>query len=262
MSTTKQGHIQRGFVTLDQVVKSALMDIGASMERYEQFRHWVIDGYLDFHLDLAQEVKTAYLPLTAWKSIELPLDYVDFVQIGVVVNGEIRVFTNDERIALPDQNLLESDPPEPTEEEIVPDPSNPNKYYFYNWNSRGEDPGQLYGLTVKGNGVGYFKMNPERREIQFSPRVKGDTSIYLEYISDGINPSEKTVVNIYAAKLLKLYAHWQRHKYSKSSNQAEKKEAKDDYWNEYYKVQNRIQKVSAADVLEVMRDSYRLVQSI
>lgn len=265
MSTTKQGHVQRGFVTLDQVVKSALMDIGESMHRYEQFRHWVIEGYLDFHLDLAQEVKTAYLPLTAWKSVQLPLDYVDFVQIGIVVNGEIRVFTNDDRIALPDQDLIQADPPTPTEEETLPNTNYPydaSRYYFYNLTNRGEDPGQLYGLTVKGNGVGYYRINTERREIQFSPKVAGDTSIYLEYISDGINPCEKTVVNIYAAKLLKLYAHWQRHTYSKSSTGLEKREAKDNYWNEFYKVQNRIQKITAADVLEVMRDSYRLIQSV
>lgn len=261
MSEIKEGNRQRGIVTIDSVVRSYLMDIGAGMERYEQAKHWVLEGYRDFHFDLAQEIKTAYLTLTPWKAVELPIDYVDFVMIGVNINGDIRVFTNDERIALPDEAIIDGDPDAATEEGDLPLETTGQRIHFYNVNSRGEDAGQLYGLLVKNNGVGYYKINSERREIQFSPHVKGDTTIYLEYISDGINPCEKTVVNIYAAKLLKLYAHWQRHTFAKSSTGLEKREAKDNYWNEFYKVQNRIQKITAADVLEVARDGYKLVQS-
>lgn len=261
MSEITEGNRLRGFVTLDSIIRSALMDIGESIHRYEQFKHWAIEGYRDFHFDLAQEIKTAYLPLTAWKAVELPIDYVDFVMIGVSINGDIRVFTNDDRIALPDEAIIDGDPDDAEEGGDLPLTNTTERVYFYNVNSRGEDAGQLYGLLAKNNGVGYYKMNKERREIQFSPHVNGDTTIYLEYISDGINPCEKTVVNIYAAKLIKLYIHWQRHSFAKSSTHADKREAKDNYWNEFYKVQNRIQKVTVADVLEVARDGYRLVQS-
>lgn len=260
MSEITEGNRQRGIVTLDSVIRSYLMDIGAGMERYEQAKHWVIEGFRDFHFDLSQEIKTAYLPLTAWKAVELPIDYVDFVMIGVNINGDIRVFTNDDRIALPDEAIIDGDPDDAEEEGDLP-LTTTQRMYFYNITSRGEDAGQLYGLLVKNNGVGYYKFNKERREIQFSPHINSDTTIYLEYISDGINPCEKTVVNIYAAKLLKLYAHWQRHSFAKSSTHADKREAKDNYWNEFYKVQNRIQKITAADVLEVARDGYKLVQS-
>ena len=261
MSEITEGNRQRGFVTIDSIVRSALMDINESLHRYEQFKHFAIEGYRDFHFDLSQEIKTAYLPLTPWKALELPIDYVDFVMIGVNTNGDIRVFTNDDRIALPDEAIIDGDPDAATEEGDLPLETTGQRVHFYNVNSRGEDAGQLYGLLVKNNGVGYWKMNPERREIQFSPHVNANTTIYLEYISDGINPCENTVVNIYAAKLIKLYIHWQRHSFAKSSTHADKREAKDNYWNEFYKVQNRIQKITAADVLEVARDGYKLVQS-
>lgn len=261
MSEITEENRQRGFVSLDSCIRNALMDIGESMHRYEQFKKWAIDGYREFHFDLAQEIKTAYLPLTAWKALELPIDYVDFVLIGVNMNGDIRVFTNDDRIALPDQALIDGDPEDAEEGGDLPLTTTGQRIYFYNITSRGEDAGQLYGMLVKNNGVGYWKMNSERREIQFSPHVNADTIIYLEYISDGINPCEKTVVNVYAGKLIELYIHWQRHSFAKSSTHADKKEAKDNYWNQFYKVQNRIQKITAADVLEVARDGYKLVQS-
>lgn len=261
MSEIKEGNRQRGFVTLDQCIRNALMDISAGMERYEQFKKWAIDGYREFHFDLVQEIKTAYLLLIAWKAVELPIDYVDFVLIGVNINQDVRVFTNDDRIALPDQAIIDGDPDAAEEGGDLPLETTGQRIHFYNVTSRGEDAGQLYGLLVKNNGVGYYKINSERREIQFSPHVKGDTTIYLEYISDGINPCEKTVVNIYAGKLIELYIHWQRHSFAKSSTHADKREAKDNYWNQFYKVQNRIQKITAADVLEVARDGYKLVQS-
>ncbi len=263
MSQITEGDRLRGVVTLDSCIRSAIMDIGASIERYEQFKHWAIEGYRQFHFDLAQEIKTVSLDLTAWKAIEWPIDYVDWVMVGVVIDNQIRVFTHDDRISLyradedldgyPDA-LVTTSPP--AVQESVP-------YWFWNnRNSQGQDTGQLYGLTVKDNGIGYFKPNRERREFQFSPSVDATRPVYLEYITDGYDPCEKTMVNVYAARLIKLFIHWQRHEYAKSSNGMEKERAKDMYDKELYKVQDRIQKITIADVLEAARDGYRLIDSI
>jgi hypothetical protein len=258
MAEIVQQNRVRGVVTLDSIIRSALMDIGAGMERYEQFKHWSIEGHRMFFFDHAKEIKTVKLPLTAWKAIELPIDYVDYAMIGVVVDNEIQVFTNDNRISLyhADEDPLDGDPDERTATT-----TEASTYHFYNITSRGEDSGQLYGLTVKDNGVGYFKMNRERREIQFSPHVDGDTQIYLEYISDSYDPCETTMVNVYAARLIKLFIHWQRHEFSKSSTGMERERAKDMYDKELFKVQSRLSEITVADVLEAARDGYRLISS-
>lgn len=263
MSQITEGDRPRGIVTLDSCIRSAIMDIGAGMERYETFKHWAIEGYRQFHFDLAAEVKTTKLTLTAWKAVELPIDFVDWVFIGVIVDNQIRVFTHDDRISIFREDGDEDGEIDELETTATPSIQESVPYWFWNnRNSQGQDAGQLYGLTVKENGVGYFKMNPERREIQFSPSVDSDTEIYLEYISDGFNPNEQTMVNIYAAKLIKLYIHWMRHEFAKSSNGMEKERAKDMYDRELYKVQNRIQKITVDDVLEAARDGYRLIQSL
>lgn len=263
MSQIQEIDIPRGVVTLDSVIRSYLMDFGAGLERYEQGKHWILEGYKEFNFDLAAEIKTVALDLTAWKAISLPLDYVDFVVIGVVIDNKIRVFTHDDRISLYRPDDDEDGVTDPIVTTASPDIPADVPFYFWNAvNSQGEDTGQLYGLTVKHNGQGYYKFNTERREIQFSPAVDGNTKIYLEYISDGVNPNAQTVVNAYAAKLLKLYGHWMRHTFSKSSTMAEKALAKDMYQKEFFKVQNRIQKVTVDDVLEVMRDAYALVKTV
>lgn len=240
------------------------MDISAGMERFEQFKHFAIEGLRELHMDLLQEVKTVKLPLTSWKAIELPVDFVDWAILGVVVNNSIQCFTNDERISLFREDADEDgviDALVAPVEHPVGDVLGDRLYFLNQYNSNGEYTGQLYGLTVKDNGQGYYKMNKERREIQFSPNIDGSTMIYMEYISDGYNPQVSTVVNVYAAKLVKLYIHWMRLNYAKSSTIAEKEEAKRMYYTEYGKVQNRLNPITVADVLECARDGYRLISS-
>ncbi len=258
MAEIVQQNRQRGFVTLDTCIRNALMDIGAGMERYEVFKKWAIDGYRTFHFDMAKEVKTIQLELTAWKAIQLPIDFVDWAMIGIVVDGQVQVLLNDPRISLyhPDDDPIDGDP---DDRSATDDDS--SQYYFYNVTSRGEDAGQLYGLQAKDNSVGYWKMNRERREIQLSLHVDSSTPVYLEYISDGYDPCNTTSVNVYAAKLIELYIHWQRHEFSKSSTGLQKDRAKDMYDKELFKVQSRLFELTVADVLDSARDGYSLISS-
>jgi hypothetical protein len=183
--------------------------------------------------------------------------------IGVVIDNKVRVFTHDDRISLyrPDED--EDGVTDPITTTATPQVYDSIPFWF--WNNRtvqGEDSGAFYGLTVKDNGVGYYKFNPERKEIQFSPSVDSSTPIYLEYISDGIDPCEKTMVNIYAAKLIKLYIHWQRNEFAKSANGMEKERAKEMYNRELFKVQARLNAITVDEVLDAARQGYRLVQSL
>jgi len=258
MAEIVQQNKQRGVVTLDSIIRSALMDIGTDMSRYEQFKHWAIEGYRMFRFDHSREVKTIILELTAWKAVQLPIDFVDWAMIGIVVNGQVQVILNDPRISLyhPDEDPIDGDP---DDRSATDDDS--SQYYFYNVTSRGEDAGQLYGLQAKDNGVGYWKMNHERREIQLSLHVDSTTPVYLEYITDGYDPCATTMVNVYAARLIKLFIHLQRHEFAKSSTDAEKRRAQKMYDDELFKVQSRLFELTVADVLDSARDGYSLISS-
>jgi len=270
MSQVKFPEKKRGVVTLDSIVRSALMDIGAGMERYEQFKHWAIEGFRDFHFDVARNIKTTQLDLTAWKAADLDLipDYVDWAMIGVRINGELRAFVNNENLALyfDDANTDGFPDIQPTDDDsYVYDPTdqaNRSGYWFAGLNSHGEDTGQMFGLAVKDNGIGFFRINKQRNEIQFNPALSGATKIYLEYLSDGFDPGAVTMVNIYAAKLIKLYVHWQRLKFNKSSNMNQIEGARKDYYNEMFVVQSRVNPITVDDVLEAARDGYKLTPSL
>lgn len=258
----------RGLVAMDDIVRGYLMDIGAGLERYEQGLHWGLTAFKKFRMDVSQEVKTVELPLTAWKAIQWPADYTDWVMIGVRVNGMVRVFTNDEGIALAFDDVAEDGFPDAqrvtdpfTFDPTTSDPTNPflpQQLYFWGLTSRGEDAGQLYGLTVKGNGTGYYKINKERQEIQFAPTLPAGQVIYLEYICDGYDPTKRTMVHTYAQDAIRLYMHWQRLKFSKSAGLGEVRDAKDDYYAELNRTVRRLNPITVSDVLEAARDAYKL----
>jgi len=264
MSNTKQGGVQRGFVSLDECIRNAIMDAGETMHVYERYKKWALDTYKSFNFDLDAVVKTVQLSLTAWKAVTLPDDYVDYVMIGVEFDKQIRLFTNDRRISLylPDNVPPNGDPLARTGSNTTPDQSDISRFFFFNYDGRGMDKGKLFGLAVKSNGVGEFKMNKERGEIQFNLALNSTTPIYLEYISTGIDPTEKICVNIYAGRLIELGINRWRHFNSRSSNMAEKQYAEKMYWQEFYAVQGRLFPLRAEDVMEVLRDSYNLVKYV
>jgi len=264
MSNTKQGGRQKGFVSLDECIKNSLMDIGETMHLYEKHKKWALDTYKSFNFDLDAIVKTVSLSLTAWKAVVLPDDFVDWVMLGVEFDKQVRLFTNDRRISLfqADNVPPNGDPAPRVGSNSLPDPSDISRFFFYNYDGRGMDTGKLFGLSVKTNGIGEFKMNKDRGEIQFNISLTSSTPIYLEYISTGINPTEKICVNIYAGKLIELGIHRWRHHFSRSSSIAEKQLAEKAYYQEYYMVQNRLCPLRAEDIMEIQRDAYKLVQSV
>lgn len=257
MGTITKDEKQRGTRTLDQVVRMALKDIEAGLERYEQFLMWAQGGYSDFRMDLSREIKTVELDLTAWKAIEWPEDYVDWTLIGVRQNGRMYVFSNDEEIPLffdkddadvPEANVEFADDADFSEASDV-------TYNFRNYNSRGQDLGRLFGLAAKNNGVGYYRVNRERREIQINP-IMHVTKVYLEYIADSHSPTKATIVPLYAVEMIKQYIHWKRIYFSKQSTEVAKREAERLYFNEFYRVVDRMDDTTIADIVEAAVDGY------
>lgn len=253
---------RKGYITLDQCVRDYCMNLGVGLERYEQFLKWAIDAYRKLKFDAIQEVKTVELPLTAWKAMEIPEDCVTWVMIGIRINGQVRVFTNHDGLALyyndedsdgfPDPQTLENDPV--INSELVDE----IPYYFNNINNNGEDTGQLYGLTIKDNGVGYYKINTERKEIQFNPSINANQKIYFEYITDALDPCGETSLPLIAAEYIEEYINWKRVKYSRAASAGDKREAKQDLKEAWYTVSDRILKIGVEEVLEAARNAYHL----
>lgn len=268
------GYTKKTYETIDRVVRGMCMDLGEGLERYEQYLHWALEAHKDWHLDQAKEIKTMEIDLTDYKAAPLPDDFVDWTKIGIRCGNTILTFTHDENMPFAKDQDGDCEPD--VDEDCPGFDVNSTEalqtlgssefsfsYYYYNLlNAKGQDQGKLYGMIAKDNFQGYFRINKEREEIQFRSRILNLKTIYLEYISNGYEPCGTSYVNPYAAKLLKLYAHWMRLKYNKLSARWEVVDAKEEYWAEFNRVQWRVFDLSVEDVLESWRDSFTLLPKI
>ncbi len=257
MATIEKDTGQRGVITMDKIVRECCNDIGAGLERYEQFLQWAQEANLEFKQDLARELTVVELPMTAWKAIEWPVDCVVPVLVGARYKGKLIVFTNDQDIPLYHdvedgervENTVESFSDEDIE--VVSD----KIVRFHNTNSHGEDTGGIWGFLAKDNGVGYFRHDRKRRETQLNPMINNQT-VYFEYVAAGHSPCSATIVPLAAKKMHKDYVHWQRLRFNRSSAKWERDEAERIYWRELQKVAERMDDTTIADIVEAAIDGY------
>jgi hypothetical protein len=249
------------YYTVDSIVKGCLVDIGENTisSKYQRFLHWGLEAIADFHFDSAQEVKTEKLEMNDIKQVELPIDFVDLVKIGIQCGDRIKTFSVADNINLLHNtndcgNPVAFDGCGCSVNSLPSNYSDFGGYYFFNYNENGENLGGLYGVGGGYNSLGYYKIirNQSPGVIQFTSEVN-NTNVYLEYISTGFNPSEQTVVNPYAAKLIKEYIHWRRLWFA-GDPRAQK--AEEMYYAEYNRVRHRLSDFSIKDVLELSRRYY------
>lgn len=176
------------FVTLDSIIKEALVDIGeSSLHRYQQFLQWgwrgVIDHYNTETSGFIKSIETAILPN---KTIVVPSDFIDVWRIFVRDGNTLMCLMR--------------------EDDAVSYPSNVT-------NTNIENPDDWIYCLIKGeNGImdnEWFKLYRELGIIQFAGNIATDT-IVMEYLSLPLENDESTKVHVYAKEMILAFIHLQR----------------------------------------------------
>lgn len=250
--------VDRGYATVNSIVMGALADIGESgTHYYDRFLHWALECLQDFQMDSAQETITRVLVMNDLKQVDLPADFIDYIKIGIQCGDRIKTFSVAENInmILPTDSCNNPVAFESCDCGVndLPIALDVGGYYFFNtFNMYGENLGAIYGHGGGYNRRGYFKINRQDWVIQFTSEVN-NTNIYLEYVSTGFDPTEQTVVNQYAKKLIKQYIHWKRACYKSGPNSADALGWERQYDNEYQRVRYRLADFNIQDFYELSR---------
>lgn len=256
------------YQTVEQIVDGVCLDLSEGMHRKEQYLHWALKEMERWKMDGAKEVKTVKVPLTAWKSIELPSDCIDWIKFGVQDGDVIKVFVNKNDIAVIHDTDTSDIPivnPEPQSLPTYDITQVPIPFYnfLYPWG----DPGRIFGYQVKDNGFGYFTVNrnEDSNEIQFRTKaVNSGDQIYLEYLADSWNPNSQSIIHPYAAELVSLGIHYRRLKFDKANGKRsissdDVRTAKIDYQEEFDRVVFRMWDLSTEDIMETLSNGYSMV---
>lgn len=197
---------------LMEIINDALTDCQGGMHRQFQFLRWGQKYAEELSFDFSRDIRTVKLNFKPWKSIELPVDCIDWVLVGIQDGEDVKTFVKDDYIPLifqqdatKNNQFLPNQPPSYSSD-LTQLPTQADYMFPYlNLTSLGEDPGKLFGLVVKDNGLGYFTENRNKdvSELQFSGRdIDLTKPVYLMYVSNIWDPKKETLIHPYQAEYI------------------------------------------------------------
>lgn len=239
------------FYTLSAAAYSAISDIKGTEELFPEFLKWAREGYMEFNFDTSYEIHFAEIKMKSWKQIDWPDDMVWWHKIGFRVGDVVKVFTNDESApkSFDEINCVKQENLPAAAADLSSISANELAPFL------GTDdffaPGQdhFYGAMLNYNYRGYFDVDARQRVFNFKRVVSNVNTVYLEYITDGINYDGQTIVPPQAFKNIVDYCHWQRREHADDPG-AER--AKRIYEDGLDKVMVRNLKLSLDDIREAL----------
>ncbi len=217
------------FLTIDKIVRNVIVRRQeSSLRRYQTYLQLAIDGYkfLNINGGNGNIVKTTKLKMLPNKAANLPIDYVDYLKIGMCIGGKILVLGWDPSTCL-DENFNECGDPL----EVAIDNINNVNYPFWQYGlpfsgyyQNNQFVESMFGVGGGFNSKGYYKINPEKNQIQFNSTVP-NVEMVLEYVSDGVSPDGSMVIPPVANEYLLSWVFWKLAEHESKTTASER-----EYW--------------------------------
>jgi hypothetical protein len=180
MSITKSqsdtGHPSAAFVTLDSIVRKALLDFdGDSMHNYFKFLNYAYYGVQDLNLDIKGNIDDVSIPMRDNRTIQVPPDFMTWIKVGYIQNGVISFIHNSECGVIQEPDTTE-DPPINVENI------------------------KLDTCCTNGD-TRYFKYQDKEATIRFSPDVDLQ-DVYLRYLATPYQLAGETMIPVQAEQMI------------------------------------------------------------
>ncbi len=243
--------------TLDNIVRSALMDRGYPMHWYLQFLQYGIDALRGLNFDVLQNMKSIRLNVNSYKAATLPCDYVDYVRVGNELGQYIYPWV-EKRDSFNRLNKFNSDGDKVAYGDIEAVngllPSDWEGFWYTNYvNDKGEHLGRIFNNFPSFRES--FVILRERNEIQLDDSFEG-TQIVMDYISDGLTSDASTAIHPYAIDCIKAYIYWKMKEHSRAYNLSERQLAKDEYYNQLRLLRGRMNGIDTTDIIKSLARYY------
>ena len=198
------------YTTLDKIIRRVLLQKRLPIHYYVEFLVHASNAVRELSYDSLRVINTIELTPNQYWAIDLPCDYVDWVQVGMKQGQFVQPITQRDSINPLVQQLPNGQPTTYGAANSVnlDFPFWPGYWMFQNIDDLGENVGRLYGYNT-GYGNNGFKVIPERGQIQLTETYDGGT-IMLDYISDGQQADNATRIDPLAQSTIEAYINWKR----------------------------------------------------
>ncbi len=249
------------YKSLDYIVRNVMVQLDETnnMKKYQTYLQFAIRGMRELNLTSATYPKTVFLDMLDNKAINLPSDYVKYLKIGICVNGHILTLGLDDSLCLND-NFSPCGDPLPVAMNNLANANNNGLgldgffgfgfgFPFLDGFSNNQFIGGLFGIGGGFNNRGYYKINAEANQIQFTSEVASN-QIVLEYISSGITADGSANVPEQAIECLIAFVMWKRAQYKRGGSLNEARDAERQWIIQFNKLRHFNLSFSVSEYME------------
>lgn len=250
--------------TLSDIVDYVMADRGeTSTHKRLQYMHFAIRGLKKLQMDTLKSIKAVQLTMQSNRVVNIPDDSIGVIKVGILCGECIHTIVMKEGLALwqdkdncgvPISNN-ECDNASDSLYSYLLNGGYPNQW-GYNFSQTGQNLGRMFGRGGR-NSEGYYRYNRELNQLWFSHEVT-DTTIYMEYISNGLSPDGNTTIPVIAEESLLAWIHYQIAWNTSTMPQYEKKDKMDMFGNELRLLRARLNKFNKQEYLYNSRKNYKL----
>lgn len=192
--------------TLSSIVEELLVEMGEGQSnKFARFYQFGLSFLRQKHFTTTGFPKVVQLTINENNdTADLPNDYVQYIKIGLCINGQIYSLGLDNSICL---NPSFDQCGNPVRE-------NYQSLGYNGWGyigdrvgdhyRNGEMMGRFFGIGADNNALGYYRINKETNQIQFS-QLTCTANVVLEYLSDVNSLDGDFEVHPFSVEALKNY---------------------------------------------------------
>lgn len=239
-----------GWLKLDNIVSSYILKTGEDDRKYETFLQYAIEGVMELRLGAMTNVETTKLSVGENNTAPLPNDYLDYLAIGVCIDGRLASLSENSNICLTGDYECGA-----VSREVITTTKNENgnsEYKFSYFNSINK-----YDFASEGGfNSAYFRIDTaNRRVVLLNDSLMSGTEIILEYISANIN--KDTIIDKKARPALEAYIDDVSIKFNRRIPAGERQLAHRNYINERKKLRMKYYSFTARRYKDVVAKGYK-----
>lgn len=192
--------------TLTNIINELLIESGEGQSnKFARYYQLGVAGLRKFNMNTNGVPKPVVLDINDDDTADLPLDYLQYIRIGLCLNGEIVCLGRNDALCINKiyDNCNNSIPHQ------VQQFNYPNGYLSGRPNYRnGEFQGGMFGIGADNNSLGYYRINKETNQIVFSQLTCRRESMIMEYIADIDSIDGDFEVHPFCIEALKDWIFW------------------------------------------------------
>ena len=242
-----------GYVPLENIIRGAIANKGHdTLHLFVPYSHWAFAAINKYQREgVFTEIRYTKDYLDENNAISFPKDMMMWNKVGVVDNGKLTVFVNDDAISL--------DPDNQNTSGIV------GVRGLFSYDSSSLDvlySTNIYVSTEAGtvqvnfSSSNTFRVNWAARKFQIGKPI-GSKKIYIEYVAKAHDPSTQTLVNELAAEYIEHFIYYREARFKFGAAHRETRAAEMDWLDEQDELRGSLSDLTANGILSALYQATR-----